>query len=148
MLKAASSAPEKLLFQDQAAQATEIYDEVRKSKLPQQRIIEATRGAILARGQDGIPLLLELFQASEKPMFQLGLTVAREFPGKQVDVALAAEIKKAKPRQAAQILQAMADRSTTVVVSAILSAAKQGPQPVRAAALVALGKVGRRILPC
>ena len=36
-------------------EAIEIYDEVRSTELPKQRIIEATRGSILARQDAGIP---------------------------------------------------------------------------------------------
>ena len=39
-----------------AAQAVKLYDEVRGADLPQTRILEATRGAILARGAEGVPL--------------------------------------------------------------------------------------------
>ena len=81
--------------------ATELYDEVRAADLPQQRIIEATRGAILARGQQGIPLLLELFRSPDKKLFQLALGTAREFPGGDVDQALAAEMTRATPERAA-----------------------------------------------
>jgi HEAT repeat protein len=50
---------EQSLAAGDAAVAVEIYDEVRNADVPQQRIIEGLRGAILARGQDGIPLLIE-----------------------------------------------------------------------------------------
>ena len=42
---------ERLLAEGKAAEAVEIYDEVRKADVPRQRILEATRGAILARKQ-------------------------------------------------------------------------------------------------
>ena len=76
-------------------EAIQIYDEVRKADVPKQRIVEATRGAILARKDQGIPLLIEQLQSSDKIMFQLGLGTAREFPGDQVDKALATELERA-----------------------------------------------------
>ena len=124
------------------AQAVEIYDEVRKADVPKQRMIEATRGAILARNQDGIPLLLEQFRSSDKAFFQLALGTVREFPGSEVDKVLAKEIDQAPPERAALIVQSMADRPETVVVSAVLKAAEEGPKPVRLSALEALGRVG------
>ena len=105
-------------------------------------MIEATRGAILARKQDGIPLLLEQFKAIDTAFFQIGLSTAREFPGNEVDKALAAEMKKAPPARAALMLTAMADRKDTVVLSAVLDAASFDPKVVRLAAITALGKVG------
>ncbi|MFP6767057.1 MAG: HEAT repeat domain-containing protein, partial [Planctomycetaceae bacterium] len=52
---------ERMHAEGNSAEAVEIYDIIRNAELPKQRILEATRGAILARGQAGIPLLVELF---------------------------------------------------------------------------------------
>lgn len=126
----------------QMAEAVAIYDELRAADLPKQRLIEATRGAILARGQEGIPLLLEQFRSDDRVRFRLALGVAREFPGDEVDQALAAELAKASPDRAALLIGAMADRPDTVVLAAILSSAQQGPSQVRLAAIKSLQRVG------
>ena len=133
---------ERLHADGKSDEAVLIYDEVRKADLPKQRIIEATRGAILARGQAGIPLLLEQFQSPDKKLFQLALGTAREFPGSTIDNALAAEMTKATPERAALIIQAMADRKETVVMASVLEAAGSGPKPVRLSAIGALARVG------
>lgn len=133
---------ERLLASEKSADAAALYDEVRAAQVPQQRIIEATRGAILARGEAGIPLLLEQFRSPEKTMFQLALATAREFPGRNVDQVLATEMASAAPDRAALIIQAMADRPATVQLAAILKAAEAGPKPVRLSAIDALGRVG------
>jgi HEAT repeat protein len=133
---------ERLLADGKSAEAVAIYDEVRAADVPQQRIIEATRGAILARDQEGIPLLIGLFSSPDKKMFQLALGTVREFPGGEVDKALAAELVRATPERAALMIQAMADRPDTVDLLAVLKAAEQGPQQVRLSAIAALGRVG------
>ncbi len=133
---------ERLFAEGKSAEAVEIYDEVRKADVPKQRIIEAMRGAILARKQEGIPLLLEQFRSPDKRLFQLALSTAREFPGGEIDKALAAELDGAAPDRAALIILAMADRPETVVLPAVLKAAGQGPKQVRLAAITALGRVG------
>lgn len=133
---------ERSMSQDQMAQAIEIYDEIRKADVPKQRVLEATRGAILARKDEGIALLLEQFQSSDQELFQIALSTFREFPGSKVDEALAAEMARATPDRAVLAIQAMADRKETVVLSAVLNAAKSGPKPVRMAAIGALGRVG------
>lgn len=133
---------EQSLAAGDAAVAVEIYDEVRNAEVPQQRIIEGLRGAILARGQEGIPLLIEQFQSPDKVKFQLALGTAREFPGDKVDQALADELTQAKPERAALIVQAMADRPETVILPAVLQAASKGPQAVRLSAIDALSRVG------
>ena len=134
---------ERLHAAGQSADAVAIYDEVRKADVPQQRIIEGTRGAILARSpKEGLPLLLEQFRSRDKALFQLALGTAREFPGSDVDQALAKEMTRATPDRAALIIQAMADRKETVVLAAVLEAAGSGPKPVRLSAIGALGRVG------
>ena len=124
------------------AESVALYDLVRKADVPAQRKLEATRGAILARKQKGIPLLMEQFQSPDKGLFNIALSTAREFPGREIDEALAAEMAKASPERAALMINAMADRGGSVVLPAILKAAKSGPKTVRVAAIQALGRVG------
>lgn len=133
---------EERLAKDQAAEAIEIYDQIRKAQVPQQRYLEATRGAILARKDEGIPLLLEQLRAPEKNLFQIGLSTAREFPGGTVDKSLADEVEKLTAERAALLITAMADRPKTVVVATIVKAAGAGPKEVRIAAINALSRVG------
>ena len=59
-------AAEQLLAQDKDAEAAKLYDEARAAEVPTQRKLEATRGAILARGDAGIPLLLEQLRSGDK----------------------------------------------------------------------------------
>ncbi len=133
---------ERFYLEGLEADSVALYDTVRKADVPQQRILEATRGAILARKQKGIPLLVEQLRSSERTMFQLALGTAREFPGREVDETLAKELSEAKPERAALIVVAMADRPQTVVLPAILKAAKSGQKPVRIAAIGAISRVG------
>ncbi|MDA1163858.1 MAG: hypothetical protein O3B13_12205 [Planctomycetota bacterium] len=133
---------ERLHREGDSLAAAEIYDQVRTSEVPAQRIIEATRGAILARGQGGIPLLMETFQSTDTRMFQLALGTVREFPGGDVDQALAVGLDRATPDRAALMIQAMADRPNTVVLAAVLKAAEQGDRQVRLSAVDALRRVG------
>ncbi len=133
---------ERLQAAGRSADAAELYDAVRRAQVPKQRILEATRGAILSRKDEGIALLLEQFRSSDKAMFQLALGTAREFPGDKIDQALAAELGRAAPERAALLLTAMTDRPATVVLPAVLQAAGSGPKPVRLAAINALGRVG------
>ncbi len=133
---------ERLHSKGDTVAAAEIYDEVRNADVPKQRILEATRGAILARSQKGIPLLLELFQSPDKAMFQLALGTVREYPGHTLDSFLPDEVSRATPDRAALIIQAMADRPEFVVLPAVLKAAEQGPKQVRLSAIDALKRVG------
>lgn len=68
---------ERLMNEGKTSEAVEIYDEVRKADVPKQKILEATRGAILARKSDGIPLLIEQLRSADKGLFYIGLSTAR-----------------------------------------------------------------------
>lgn len=133
---------ERLYNQDESTAAVEIYDEVRSADVPVQRIVEATRGAILARGESGVTLLLETVRSPERKLQQLALATIREFPGDQVDKALADELVQATPERAAWLIQAMADRPDSVVLSALVKAAGQGDKQVRMSAINSLQRVG------
>lgn len=133
---------ERFMAEGNAAEAVAIYDEVRKADVPAQRVVEATRGAILARKAEGIPLLVEHLNSPKKELFNIALATAREMQGREVDQVLAVESAKAQPERAALVIQAMADRKDTVELSAILKAASAGEQVVRFSAINALGRVG------
>ena len=133
---------ERLQAEGKTEEAIAIFDEVRRADVPQQRILEATRGAILARKDAGIPMLLELLESQDKRFFRLALGLIREMPGDQIDQALPTALKKVPSDRAAMIVYAMADRPETVVLAAVREAAADGAKPVRLAALEALGRVG------
>lgn len=101
---------ERRLAQGQRDEAAALYDEVckdRRGDMPRPRLLEATRGAILARQSAGLPLWLEQLQSADKDRFALGLRVARELGGPEVAKALVAELAKVEPapkQQAPKIL--------------------------------------------
>jgi HEAT repeat protein len=130
------------LLKNDSETASEIYDEVRAADVPTQRLVEATRGAILARGENGLPLLLDTLRSPEKKLQQIALATAREFPGGEVDRAMADELADAPPQLAVPLIQAMADRPDTVVLDAVLQAAGKAPKEVRMSAIDALRRVG------
>lgn len=133
---------ERALAAGDADDAIAIYDQVRAAEVPKQRAIEATRGAILARGEEGIPLLVEQLRSGDKHFFYIALKTAREVSGTKIDRALAAELQTIAPFRAPALIATMADRPETVELSALESAAGSGPEPVRVAAIAALGRVG------
>ena len=133
---------ERLMADGKANEAAELYDEVRRAEVPKQRILEATRGAILARKTDGIPLLIEQLKSSDKAFLQIGLSTARELPGREVAEALAAEVARSTPERAALLLYTLADRKDSVVSPALLEAAKKGDKQVRIAAISVVGRSG------
>jgi HEAT repeat protein len=134
---------EHFLASGQASAAIKLYDLVRKSAVPKQNMLEAIRGAILARKADGIPLLLEQLRSSDKALFQIGLRTARELPGSQATQAVAAEMRRASPERQPLFLLALADRGDDQAMPIILEAAKNGSKKMRLVAVGILDRMGK-----
>ncbi len=133
---------EKLLAQDKAADAVKLYDTVRAANVPRQRMLEATRGAILARQAAGLPLLLEQLRSPDNARFGIGLRTARELPGRAVTEALAAELPRTSPERQSYLLLALGDRSDDAVLPAVVAAAGSGPLKLRLTAVGILDRLG------
>jgi HEAT repeat protein len=133
---------ERFLAGGNRAEAVRLYDTVRKADVPKQRVLEATRGAILARQAAGVPLLVEQLKSTDKALFGIGLTVARELPGPEATEAVAAEMGKAASDRQALMLLALADRGDAKALPAVLAVAKSGAKHVRTAAMAALERFG------
>ena len=133
---------ELLMADGKGSQAAEVYDEVRRADLPKQRILEATRGAILARKAGGIPLLVEQIRSQDKGLFLVGLSTARELPGREVAEALAGELSRSTPQRAILLLSILGDSKSPVLPAAVVEAMKTGPKEVRIAAIGAVGHLG------
>jgi HEAT repeat protein len=127
-----------------AAEAVALYDRVRGANLPEPRIIEATRGAILARGEAGIPLLLEQLRSPERRRMNIGLSVARELPGEAVDRALAREFAGATAERAERLASVLGDRGGAAAREALAAVVtrEDAPVAVRLAALGGLARIG------
>lgn len=146
---------ERLLAEGNAAAAATLYDTVRTAKVSEQRVAEATRGLILARGKDGIPLLVETLRSPSRRLVNIGLFTARELldgpRSGEVDMALAAEATRLAGTgggdRAALVVNVLADRNADGGASPdlralVLTWAGSGPQAVRLAALQAAGRIG------
>lgn len=133
---------EHFLASGQTAPAIELYDAVRQADVSAQRRLEATRGAILARGDEGLQLLIENLRSGDRRMVQMALGTAREMSGPAVGRAIAAEIPRTEPDRAALLISVLADRASPDSLPPLMLAAAAGPKPVRLAAIAALGRVG------
>jgi HEAT repeat protein len=131
-----------LLAHDSTAEAVKLYDTVRQADVPNQRHLEAIRGAILARGSGGVPLLIEQLQSQDRNRLDVGLRTARELPGQDVTEALAVEMDSLSPARRPLLLLAIADRSDSAVLPVIYKSAKSGPDGLRITAINTLARLG------
>jgi HEAT repeat protein len=133
---------ERLLADGKTAEAAALYDEVRQADVPKQRVVEATRGAILARQAAGVSLLVEQLKSGDKSLVAIGLSTARELSGPGVTKALVAELDNIAPAQQALLILALADRGDAEAMPAMLQAAKSKTSQVRIAAVNFLKQLG------
>lgn len=133
---------EQFFAQKEYAKAARFYDAVRQAELPAIRIAEATRGAILARFHDGIPLLIETLRSPDQALWAIGLSTARELPGQVVTEELAVELRQTPTARQVPLLLAIADRHDEAAADVLLTQARDGEKHLRLAALAALGRLG------
>ena len=133
---------ERFLADGNRDEAVRLYDAVRRADVPKQRILEATRGAILARGAAGVPLLVEQLKSTDLAFFGIGLRTARELPGPEATEALAAEMGRAASDRQALMLMALADRGDAKALPTVLAVVKTGATHVRVAAMDMLARFG------
>lgn len=133
---------ERLLAEGNEKAAAKVYDQVRNADVPKQRIVEATRGAILAGKSAGVELLVEQLQSADKVMFALGLSAARELPGPAVTEALVAQLGQIRPDRQARLLGVLADRRDPAALPAVVEIAETGSKPARIAAIGVLRRMG------
>lgn len=133
---------ENFLAHSNSSQAVKLYDTVRKADVPTQRMLEATRGAILARGSAGLPLLLEQLRAADKAHFGIGLRTARELPGRAVTEALVAELAHCASNRQAYLLLAIGDRTDAAVLPAVVNIVRTGQPSLRLVGINLLDRLG------
>lgn len=134
---------ERCMAAGNSEQAVKLYDLVRKAEVPKARVVEATRGAIIARGPAaGLPLLVEQLQSANKSLWNVGLRVARELPGASVQKAIVAELGKAEPERQAQLVYVLMDRAEPESLPVVLQTVKSGQKPVRLASIAAIERLG------
>jgi HEAT repeat protein len=133
---------ERLLADNKTAEAVKLYDTVRQADVPDQRHLEAIRGAILARQSAGVPLLIEQLRSQDRKRLGIGLRTARELPGRDVTEALAAELTQLSPDRRPMLLLALSDRNDPAVLATVHKAAQSGPQDLRITAISILIRLG------
>ncbi len=125
-----------------ADDAIKLFDAICRADVPKQRVLEATRGAILAQKAGGIPRLIALLKSDDRAEFALGLWVARELPSPEATAALVAELERIGPERQALLMLALIDRADRPPLAVLTRSVEQGPKTVRIAAIQAIRRQG------
>lgn len=132
-------AAESLAAKGRRDEAIAIYDRLRAlEQAPHQVRAGALRGAILARGDEGLALLKQGLQSGDYVLFAAAVRTAQEMTVKGVAEALTAELGQLPADRQIVVIQTLARRADAAVLPAIDAAAKSGPKPVRLAAIRAV----------
>jgi len=122
--------------------AIEIYDQLRESDGPHQVRGGAVRGAILARGSDGVAVIREYLSSDSYIMFSAACQTALEMPGSEVTTALTARLKQLPDDNKILVIWTLGKRGDPAAIPALSAAAKAGDKSVRIAAIKAMPQIG------
>jgi len=135
------AAAEQQMAQNKNKEAAKIYDAVRKAQVPPRFRAAGIYGAILARGDDGIGLLVEQLNTHDPLRVEIALRAARRLPGSEVTKALTAELETARPILQALLIKVLSDRKDAAAYNGIKALASSSSTPVRIASLKVLGQI-------
>jgi HEAT repeat protein len=110
--------------------------------MPHQVRTAALRGAILSRGKDGIPILVEALHNSDYTQAAAATRSAMELPGPEVGDALLAELPKTPSDRQGLVILVLADRHDSRILPVVLKLAKGSDAQLRVVAFRAMKQVG------
>jgi HEAT repeat protein len=132
---------EMLVGARQAGEAAANYDRLYDAAYPNYIRTAALGGAIMARGAEGLPLLLKHLKGQDAALLAAAWRAARELPGPKVTTALAGEVAGLPAEKKVSMIQVLADRGDKAALPVVLDAARAGSAAVRVAAIQALPRV-------
>lgn len=136
-------AGQRLVKTGNAEEAVAVFDLVRSAEVPPAYRIAATQNAILARGAEGVDLMVEQLQSSERDYFQVGLAVSRVLPGESATKAVIDTLEaESSPDRQVLLILALKDRGDRLALPAVLTRLKSESPAVQLAAIGALGDLG------
>jgi len=123
--------------------AMRVYDHLRaRPDAAHQIRAAALRGAILARGPKGVPLLAEAIAGTDWILANAAARTAMELRTAAVTKVLAAALKSVAADRQVLILQTLGKRADPSALPAVLAAAGPGDLAVRLAALRTVAEIG------
>ncbi len=125
------------------AEAAAVYDGLRGVKdAPHQVLTAALRGAVLARQDAGLPLLLEACRDKDFLLVKAAARTSIEMPGAKVTEALAGALDGLASDSQVVLIQALGKRGDKAALPALCALAKTGGKATREAIVHALVEIG------
>ncbi len=138
----------RLLADGQPQAAAALYERLLAKSAPRAVQLAAARGEVLARGPDGLALLLRLLRDEDPERRGVGLWLAQhELPGEATTRALAEAMPPLPEATQGLLLAALAGRGDPAALPAVQAAADVGPKPVRLAAIRVMPQFGSGATP-
>ncbi len=136
-------AGQRLVKTGNTEEAVAVFDLVRGAEVPPAYRIAATQNAILARGADGVDLMVEQLKSSDPDYFQVGLAVSRVLPGEPATKGVIDTLEaESSPERQVLLILALKDRGDKLALAAVLARLKSESPAVQVAAIGALGALG------
>lgn len=134
---------ERLAADGQGKASQGIYDRLRSlADAPHQVRAAALRGAILSRGKDGVPLLIEALHGPDYTQAAAAVRAAMESDVAEIGDALQAALARVPAERRGLLLLALAERGDSRILPAVLEAAQSSDAQLRIIAFRALRRVG------
>jgi HEAT repeat protein len=133
---------EAFVAEGQAQRAVAIYDRLRKLDSPHQVRGGALRGAILARGSDGVALLRENLRSDDYILFSAACQTALEMTGEGVTPALTSAVNQLPADNQILVIWTLGKRGDPAALPALTALAQKGPKNVRIEAIKAFPQIG------
>ncbi|MHC4214624.1 MAG: HEAT repeat domain-containing protein [Planctomycetota bacterium] len=139
---------ENFVEQDNRFRAVGIYDNLLKVKGPHQVRSGALRGAILARGKQGLGLLRESLYVDDYIMFSAAVQTSMEMPGSEVTEVLASALKDLPTDNQILVIQALGKRGDATALPVLFAAMGRVDKSILIAAIRLLPEMeGESALP-
>jgi HEAT repeat protein len=122
--------------------ATALYDLIRKAEVRIALRVAATRGAILARGADRGPFLIEQLRSEDIAVRNAALLTVREISDDTLATVLNTELTRATPEMQGQLLLALADCHNAQSIPAVQALVKNSAPETRKTAFTVLSRMG------
>lgn len=132
---------ERLAGEGNRGAAVEIYDILRARDASHQVRAGALRGAILARGKDGVALLREHLRSKDYVLFSAACQTSLEMPGEEITQALTAELNQLPADNKILVIWTLGKRADASALPALFALAKKDEKTVRLEAVRALPQI-------